>query len=152
VIAVVQRVLHAAVTVREPAHRAQIGRGLCVLLAVERGDGDAQARWMAAKLAGLRIFPDDDGKMNRSVIDVGGEILLVSQFTLVGDCEKGMRPSFIAAADPDEGNRWYEAVAMLLRSDHQLQVPTGVFRASMQVEIMNDGPVTLIVRRPPSTA
>lgn len=149
-IAVVQRVTQASVTVAQPAYEARIGPGLCVLLAIERGDGRDQSRWMAAKLAGLRIFADDEGKMNRSVQDVRGEVLVVSQFTLAGDCEKGMRPSFVAAADPAEGERWYLDVVERLRGEHGLAVQTGRFRASMQVALVNDGPVTLIIRRDPA--
>lgn len=134
-------------TVEAEGYRAAIGHGLCVLLGVEQGDGDADAQWMAGKLARLRIFRDDQDKMNRSVQDVAGEVLLVSQFTLAGDCAKGNRPSFIAAADPDQGRALYELVGRLLHSEHGLGVKTGVFGAMMQVSLVNDGPVTLIVRR-----
>lgn len=144
-IAVVQRVSRASVTVEAEHYRAEIGAGLCVLLGVENGDDDAQAAWMAGKLARLRIFRDDDDRMNRSVQDIGGSILLVSQFTLAGDCSKGNRPSFIKAAAPDEGIRLYERVATQLRS-HDVPVETGIFGAMMDVELVNDGPVTLIVR------
>ena len=99
-IAVVQRVDEASVSVDSPAYEARIGRGLCVLLAVERGDGEAQAEWIAGKIARLRIFPDEQDKMNRSVRDIAGAVLLVSQFTLAGNCTKGNRPSFAGAAEP----------------------------------------------------
>ena len=146
-IAVVQRVASASVTVEAEGYRAAIGRGLAILLAVVRGDGEAEATWMAGKLARLRIFPDDEGRMNRSVQETGGEVLLVSQFTLAGDCRKGNRPSFVDAADPDEGRRLYERVGHLLETDHGVPVETGRFGAMMQVELVNDGPVTLIVER-----
>ena len=148
-IAVVQRVTHASVTVDAEDFRATIGPGLCVLLGIEQGDDDADAEWMAGKLARLRIFRDDDDKMNRSVQDIGGEVLVVSQFTLAGDCSKGNRPSFVAAAAPDLGRRLYEDVASRLRTEHNLPVKTGSFGAMMKVELLNDGPVTLIVRSGP---
>jgi D-tyrosyl-tRNA(Tyr) deacylase len=135
------------VTVEAEGYRAAIGRGLAILLAVVRGDGEAEATWMAGKLARLRIFPDDEGRMNRSVQDIGGEVLLVSQFTLAGDCRKGNRPSFVDAADPDEGRGLYERVGRLLETDQGVPVKTGRFGAMMQVELVNDGPVTLIVER-----
>jgi D-tyrosyl-tRNA(Tyr) deacylase len=146
-LAVVQRVKRAAVTVAATGYGAAIGGGLCVLLGVERGDGDVEAAWIAGKLARLRIFADDEGRMNRSVQDVGGAVLLVSQFTLAGDCARGNRPSFTRAADPADGERLYERVAHLLRTEHGLRVETGVFGAMMEVDLVNDGPVTLIVER-----
>jgi D-aminoacyl-tRNA deacylase len=145
-IAVVQRVASASVTVAAEHYRAAIGAGLCVLLGVEAGDAEDDAAWMAGKLARLRIFRDEDGKMNRSVQDIGGEILLVSQFTLAGDASKGNRPSFVGAAEPELGRRLYEHVGDLLASEHRLPVRTGIFAAMMQVELVNDGPVTLILR------
>ncbi|MDY7108260.1 MAG: D-aminoacyl-tRNA deacylase [Planctomycetota bacterium] len=148
-IAVVQRVSEASVTVEEADHREAIGPGLCVLLGVERGDGEAEADWMAGKIARLRIFRDDEGRMNRSVQDIGGAVLVVSQFTLAGDCRKGNRPSFVNAADPAEGERLYELCCALIERGHGLAVRKGVFGAMMQVSIVNDGPVTLIVQRPP---
>ncbi|MCZ6446333.1 MAG: D-aminoacyl-tRNA deacylase [Phycisphaerales bacterium] len=146
-IAVLQRVREASVTVEAIGHHAHIGRGLCVLLAIERGDTEQQADWMAKKLAQLRIFPDQQEKMNRSVADIGGEVLLISQFTLVGECAKGNRPSFVKAAEPDLGRRLYERVARRMGSEHGLPVATGVFGAMMLLNLINDGPVTLIVRR-----
>ena len=146
-IAVVQRVQQAAVTVETDGYHAHISRGLCVLLAVERGDTEQPADWMAKKLAKLRIFPDADNKMNRSIQDIGGEVLLISQFTLAGDCEKGNRPSFSNAAEPQLGRRLYERVAQCLTREHGLCVKTGEFGAMMLVELINDGPVTFIVRR-----
>jgi len=145
-IGVVQRVSSAGVEVPEAGHSASIGPGLCVLLGVEAGDGESDASWTAGKLARLRIFRDDEGKMNRSVRDVSGEILLVSQFTLSGDCRKGNRPSFVGAADPGVAEPLYERVATLLRDEHAIPVKTGVFGGMMQVRLTNDGPVTLILR------
>ena len=141
--AVVQRVSRAAVRV-EGRVTGEVGRGLLVLLGVAAGDREEDARWMADKLAQLRIFADADGKMNHSVEDEGGGVLLVSQFTLLGDARKGNRPSFAGAAPPEEANALYERVrsALALRG---LPVATGVFRARMEVELVNDGPVTLLV-------
>lgn len=146
-LAVVQRVTRASVAVEADGYRAAIGPGLLVLLCAEHGDGDEQARWIAAKLANLRIFADEHGKMNRSVRDIGGEILLVSQFTLAGDCSRGNRPSFVGAAGPEEGRRLYELIAAELARDHAVPTKTGVFAAHMQIDLCNDGPVTLILRR-----
>ncbi len=148
-IAVVQRVQQASVSVAADDYHAQIGRGLCVLLGVEQGDGERQADWMAGKLARLRIFPDEQNKMNRSVQEIEGEVLVISQFTLAGDCAKGNRPSFVGAAGPELGRRLYEQVCERLRSEHQLPVETGIFGAMMQVSLVNDGPVTVIVKRSP---
>lgn len=145
-IAVVQRVLRAAVAVDEENYRAEIGPGLCVFVCAEKGDADADAIWMAGKLARLRIFRDEHDKMNRSVQDIGGEILLVSQFTLAGDVSGGNRPSFTNAAPPEIGQTLYERVGQALQREHGLPVKFGIFGAMMRVEILNDGPVTLIVR------
>lgn len=146
-IAVVQRVLKACVTVEADGYSAAIGRGLCVLLAVEQADVPEHARWMAKKLAHLRIFPDEQHRMNRSVQEVGGEILLVSQFTLAGDASKGNRPSFVEAADPELGRDLYGRVAEAVRREHGIAVRTGVFGATMVLSVVNDGPVTVIVRK-----
>ncbi|MFO0875465.1 MAG: D-aminoacyl-tRNA deacylase [Phycisphaerales bacterium] len=127
---------------------SSIGAGLCVLLCVEQGDGDDDAAWMAAKLARLRIFSDEAGRMNLALHDVGGAILIVSQFTLAGDCSRGNRPSFVGAAAPAEGRRLYERAAELLARDHGLHVERGVFGAHMTVSLVNEGPVTVIVRSP----
>ncbi|MBT8484634.1 MAG: D-tyrosyl-tRNA(Tyr) deacylase [Phycisphaerales bacterium] len=151
-LAVVQRVRSASVSVAATGYRAEIGPGLCVLLGVERGDADPDAGWMAGKLARLRIFRDDTDRMNRSVQDVGGAILLISQFTLAGDCRKGNRPSFVRAADPEMGRILYEAVGRRLRDEHRLPVETGVFGAMMDIALVNDGPVTIIVRTDPPHA
>jgi len=123
---------------------ASIGRGLLVLLGVARGDGERQAEWLADKIAGLRIFEDEAGKMNLSVQDVGGSALVVSQFTLLGDCRKGRRPSFTEAAPPEEADRLYQKFVERARAGG-LRVETGVFQARMAVHLVNDGPVTLVV-------
>ena len=149
-IAVVQRVSSAHVTIDDPPHHDAIEHGLLVLLGVEEGDTEAGAEWMATKLTRLRIFRDDDDRMNRSVIDVGGGMLIVSQFTLLGDATKGHRPSFIKAAMPELGQRLYDVVVNQLRAIEALPVGTGVFGAMMQVGLVNDGPVTLIVNTPAS--
>ena len=141
--AVLQRAAHGRVTV-DGRTVGEIQSGLVVLLGVAEGDTDAEARWMAAKMAALRIFEDDSEKMNLSVADVGGAILLVSQFTLLASCRKGRRPSFIGAARPDEGQRLYERVAEFLR-EGGLTVATGRFGSRMAVSMENDGPVTIIL-------
>lgn len=128
----------------------QIEKGYLILLGVEVGDGDQQARWLAEKIAGLRLFEDQAGKMNLDLAEVGGAALVVSQFTLLGDCRKGRRPSFIRAAQPDEANRLYLLFSEVLR-EQGLTVANGQFQASMQVNLCNDGPVTLIVETPPRT-
>jgi len=141
--AVVQRVSQAGVTV-QGEQVAQIGHGLLVLLGVCGGDTDAEAEYIADKIAGLRIFDDQSGRLNRSVTDCGGAVLLVSQFTLYGDCRKGRRPSFTRAAAPQEAERLYQAVAQRLRATG-LEVQTGRFGAEMAVSLVNDGPVTLLL-------
>ena len=140
---VVQRVSRGAVRVDRQVV-GEVGHGLVVLLGVAAGDGPDDARWTADKLAQLRIFEDEAGKMNRSVQDVGGSVLLVSQFTLLGDARKGNRPSFVGAAPPEPANALYEEVVALLRA-RGVPVATGVFRAHMEVELVNDGPVTLLL-------
>ena len=144
--AVVQRVSEASVTV-EGEVVGQIGPGLMVLLGVAQGDAEKEARWMADKLVGLRIFEDDEGKMNRSLLDTGGAMLVVSQFTLLGDTRKGKRPSFIGAAPPEEANALYERFCDHVR-EAGVTVATGRFRTEMRVSLVNDGPVTLIVESP----
>ena len=144
--AVIQRVREARVDVDATSVGA-ISRGILVLLGVEKGDGEGDAEWLAAKISNLRIFEDDAGKMNLSVTDIGGELLAVSQFTLAGNCAKGRRPSFDTAAPPDEANRLYEYFVTRLRSTG-LTVATGIFQANMQVHLVNDGPVTFILESP----
>lgn len=141
--AVVQRVSAASVTV-EARKVGTIGPGLLVLLGVARGDTEKDGEYLAEKLAGLRIFEDEEEKMNRSVAQIGGSILLVSQFTLYGDVRHGRRPSFTQAAPPEEANRLYEDLAQKLR-DKGLTVETGQFQAHMEVSLVNDGPVTILL-------
>ncbi len=142
-IAVVQRVSRAEVRV-DGRVTGRIGTGLLVLLGVGRADDDSDAAWTAAKCASLRIFRDADGKMNLGLDEVGGSMLVVSQFTLLGDCAKGRRPSFIDAASPEEANRLYERFVAEVRASG-ISVETGIFQAMMDVELVNDGPVTLLV-------
>ncbi len=142
---VVQRVSRASVTIGGSVSGA-IDRGLLVLVGFTTGDGPAEVDWMAQKVVGLRIFADDAGKMNRSVEDVGGGVLVVSQFTLYGDASKGRRPSFIHAADPSEAVPLYEAFVAAVRA-RDVPVETGEFGAMMDVELVNDGPVTLVIER-----
>ncbi|MBV8076900.1 MAG: D-tyrosyl-tRNA(Tyr) deacylase [Planctomycetaceae bacterium] len=141
--AVMQRVSRASVEV-EGRVVGRIGRGWLVLLGVARGDRDDDADWLVEKVANLRAFEDDQGKMNRSVAEAGGGVLVVSQFTLLGDCRAGRRPSFTEAAAPGEAERLYLRFAGRLAATG-LEVATGIFRAMMQVELVNDGPVTLLL-------
>jgi len=143
---VVQRVAHASVTIDNDVV-GRIGPGLLVLVGINKTDGDAQIAFISEKLVHLRIFPDDDDKMNRSLLDIKGEILVVSQFTLYGDCRKGRRPSFIDAAGPDHAIPVYERFVARLR-ESGLNVETGRFGANMKVDLQNDGPVTLIIDSP----
>ena len=142
--AVVQRVLSSDVTIKG-IRTAEIGPGLTILLAVTHGDTEADAQKLAAKIAGLRIFHDDAGKMNLSVREAGGSALVVSQFTLYGDCRKGNRPSFSQAAEPETANLLYEYFTAQLTEAGVETVRKGVFAADMKVHILNDGPVTLIL-------
>lgn len=142
-VAVVQRVRRASVRVGERT-TGEIGTGLLVLLGVRTGDEDADAAWMASRISGLRIFPDAEGKMNLGLEQVQGAMLVVSQFTLLGDCSRGRRPSFTGAAPPAEANRLYERFCAEVRA-LGIRVETGVFQAMMEVELVNDGPVTLWV-------
>ncbi|NPA90944.1 MAG: D-tyrosyl-tRNA(Tyr) deacylase [Chloroflexi bacterium] len=144
--AVVQRVSQASVTVGEEVV-GRIGQGLVVLIGVTHEDGEKEARWLARKIAGLRIFEDDAGKMNLSVRDVGGEVLVVSQFTLYGDARKGRRPSFVHAAPPDHAEPLIEAFCRFLEEEG-VPVQTGRFRAMMEVCLCNSGPVTIILDTP----
>jgi D-tyrosyl-tRNA(Tyr) deacylase len=141
--ALLQRVTEARVTV-DGVITGEIGAGLLVFLGVSKLDTEADAEFVAQKVLNLRIFSDDEGKMNRSILDSGGALLVVSQFTLYGDCRKGRRPSFDDAAPPEQARALYEHfVAIARRSD--LKIETGVFQAHMKVSLINDGPVTLIV-------
>lgn len=141
--AVVQRVSRAKVTV-EGEVTGEIGAGLLVLLGVCEDDTEDDATYMADKLVALRIFPDDDGKMNRSLLETGGQMLVVSQFTLFGDCRKGRRPSFIKAAGPEIADSLYRVFVVEVQG-RGIQTATGRFQAHMDVELVNDGPVTLLV-------
>jgi D-aminoacyl-tRNA deacylase len=141
--AVIQRVSRAKVSV-DGAITGEIGLGLLVLLGVGRGDAETDAIYLAEKIAGLRIFEDAEGKMNRSVVEAGGSVLAVSQFTLYGDVRKGKRPSFDAAAPPEEARRLYECFVERVRA-LALRCETGQFQAMMQVELVNDGPVTILL-------
>ena len=141
--AVVQRVKRACVTI-DGTKTAEIGGGFLILLGVHETDTEADAEYLAKKCCGLRVFEDDNGKMNRSVQDVGGEFLIVSNFTLYGDCRKGNRPSFTSAARPETAVPLYEHFISCVRQSG-IACQTGTFGADMQVELLNDGPVTLIV-------
>ena len=141
--AVVQRVTSAKVTVAERV-TGEIGAGLLVLLGVDQGDGPTDLQYIASKIRDLRIFPDEEGKMNRSVLDISGSVLVVSQFTLSGDVRNGRRPSFASAAPPQIARALYEDVVRELRTGG-LRVETGEFQAMMQVALVNDGPVTILL-------
>lgn len=144
--AVIQRVRHAAVRVGEEII-GEIAHGWLVLLGVAPADSLQHGEWLAEKIAHLRAFPDNEGKMNRSVLDVNGSVLVVSQFTLYGDCQKGRRPSFTKAAPPAVAEPLYEAFITALKR-WGVPVATGRFAADMQVELINDGPVTFILDAP----
>lgn len=142
---VLQRVSRARVTV-DGRVTGEIGRGLLLLVGLTAGDDESTLRWMAEKVVGLRVFTDDEGKMNRSVEEVGGALLVVSQFTLYGDASRGRRPSFVEAARPEVAIPLYERFVELLRAAGR-RVETGEFGAMMEVELVNDGPVTLVLER-----
>ena len=140
---VVQRVSRAQVTIdREPV--GTIGPGVVVLLGIHKDDGEKEVRWLADKIVGLRIFEDDKGLMNRSLLDVGGEMLIVSQFTLYGDCRKGRRPGYSSAARPEVAEPLYEHFIRMVQQQG-VSTATGRFGAMMQVELINNGPVTLLL-------
>lgn len=141
--AVVQRVREASVFVDNEI-KGSVGQGFCVLLGVEAGDEDKDLEYMVEKVSGLRVFDDEDGVMNRSIMDCGGEILSISQFTLLGDARKGRRPSWIRAERPERANEMYQRFNEGLRS-RGIRVEEGVFQAEMMVNIVNDGPVTILL-------
>ena len=141
--AVIQRVKHAEVKVDGEVVGA-CGAGFLVLLGVAEGDGEADADLLARKLVGLRVFADDAGKMNRSIVDIGGELLVVSQFTLLANCRHGNRPDFLASAKPEEAKRLYEYFTAQVK-EHVAHVENGVFGAHMEVTLLNDGPVTILL-------
>lgn len=142
--AVIQRVTRASVEV-EGAMAGKIREGLVVLLGVAKGDSDADLTYMVEKIPALRIFGDESGKMNRSLTDIGGGLLAISQFTLLGNTQRGRRPGFDQAADPAHARRLFDEFVRLMRQTPALQVETGVFGAHMKVELINDGPVTFIL-------
>lgn len=141
---VIQRVRHASVTI-DGEKVSEIGQGLLVLVGVENGDTEEDAKWLASKTAGMRIFDDEDGVMNRSVVDIDGGLLAVSQFTLTASTRKGNRPSYIRAAGHGLAIPLYERYCELLSQDAGRPVLKGVFGADMKVELLNDGPVTIII-------
>ena len=145
--AVVQRVREARVTVGGQV-TGKVDAGLLILLGVAPGDSEEQARWLARKLAGLRIFEDVQGKMSRSLLDITGDALVVSQFTLFGDVRKGRRPSFSGAAHPSHAQPLYERFCVMLEEEGVGRVERGVFGAMMEVELLNEGPVTLVIDTP----
>ncbi|MGL6064942.1 MAG: D-aminoacyl-tRNA deacylase [Fusobacteriaceae bacterium] len=140
---IIQRVLHASVSI-ENEIVGKINNGFLVLLGIKDTDTDKEVKWLAEKICGLRIFEDENGKMNKELKDINGEILLVSQFTLYGDCKKGKRPSFIKSAKPDIAIPLYENFKNEIIK-HSIPLQCGVFGADMKVELLNDGPVTLII-------
>lgn len=146
-IGLLQRVSAASVTIAGERIGA-IERGILVLVAVERGDGEPQARRLLERLLGYRVFPDQAGKMNLSLRDIAGGLLLVPQFTLAADTRQGMRPSFTPAASPADGERWFDFLLALARAEYP-RVAAGCFGADMQVSLINDGPVTFNLRVPP---
>ncbi|MDR3018692.1 MAG: D-tyrosyl-tRNA(Tyr) deacylase [Delftia acidovorans] len=145
-IALIQRVQSARVDVENTTVGA-IGPGLLALVAVQPGDDESRTKRMLERLLGYRVFADEQGRMNRSLADTGGELLLVSQFTLAADTRSGMRPSFTRAATPDEGRRWFDRLVELARAAHP-RVEIGRFGAHMQVHLVNDGPVTFWLETP----
>ncbi|MGA3027283.1 MAG: D-aminoacyl-tRNA deacylase [Bryobacteraceae bacterium] len=140
---VLQRVRQASVTVAGEAVGA-IGPGLAVLVGIARGDSERDAEYLADKVVNLRVFPDQHGRMNRSLLETGGELLVISQFTLYGDCQKGRRPDFSAAAGPEEARNLYNYFVETLRARCNVRITTGVFQAEMEVSLTNHGPVTLV--------
>lgn len=144
--AVVQRVKQASVTI-DGEVVGEIGQGLLVLIGIAVGDDDSTIKWFANKLANLRVFEDEAGKMNKSLIDVSGEMLVVSNFTIYGDAQKGFRPSFTSAAAPNISEAIYDKFVEYLRENYEINIQTGQFGAMMDVALINDGPVTLIIEK-----
>ncbi|TWU42165.1 D-aminoacyl-tRNA deacylase [Novipirellula artificiosorum] len=144
---VIQRVSQARVEVQGRVV-GKIDQGVMVLVGVGHGDGEPEAKWLAEKTSQLRIFPDEQGKMNRALTDTGGSVLAISQFTLLGDCRRGRRPGFTDAAEPKVANEVYQFYMACLR-DRGIRVEQGIFAADMQVSLTNDGPVTLVIDRLP---
>lgn len=144
---VVQRVKYASVKV-DGELKGEIGKGFLVLVGLKKGDSDKDLEYCVKKLVGLRVFEDENGKMNLSVSDVNGDFLIISQFTLYGDTKKGNRPSFIMAKEPKEANEMYETFIKRVKEDSGRKVEKGVFGADMKVELLNDGPVTIIIESP----
>lgn len=142
--AVVQRVKQSSVIVDDEIV-AEIGKGLLVLLGISKDDGINDIKWLADKIVHLRIFEDELGKMNKSVLEIGGELLVVSQFTLYGDCRKGRRPSFSESANPEIAQLLYNDLLSYLKENYHINVKNGIFQAQMIVNIVNDGPVTLLL-------
>jgi D-tyrosyl-tRNA(Tyr) deacylase len=143
-IVVIQRVSESAVKI-DGKIKSQIGVGLMILLGIEEADGQEDIEWLSKKIVNLRIFPDENGVMNRSVLEVGGEILLISQFTLHASTKKGNRPSYIKAAKPDFAIPMYERMIQALESELGKSIGTGEFGADMKVSLVNDGPVTIVM-------
>ncbi len=143
--ALIQRVKHASVTINSELY-SKIGNGLLVLLGVEKGDSEENAKNLAKKLSSLRIFEDENEKMNKSILDVKGEMLVVSQFTLCGDCKKGTRPSFDRSAPPEIAEDLYQKFISYVKAEN-IPVKTGKFRAMMDVELLNNGPVTFLIEK-----
>ena len=143
---ILQRVKNASVTV-SGEEISGIGHGLLLLVGIARGDGEAEADWLVEKVAGLRVFADDEGKMNLDVREAGGEVLAVSQFTLLADTRKGKRPSFVDAAPPEEAEMLFDYFCEKLREAGAASVKTGSFGAMMDVTLVNDGPVTIVLER-----
>lgn len=141
---VIQRVSEASVTI-EGIKKSEIGAGLLILLGIEENDTDEDARWLARKIANLRIFDDEAGVMNRSVVEVGGGIIVVSQFTLHASTKKGNRPSYIKAAKHTTAIPLYECFVALLANESNINIQTGIFAADMKVRLLNDGPVTICI-------
>ncbi len=141
---VVQRVKKASVSIDNEV-TAKIGKGLMVLAAIAAGDNSETIKWMANKLVNLRVFEDEAGKMNKSLPDIGGELLIVSNFTLYGDARKGFRPSFTDSAPPDISKPLYEQFVNYIKDNYPLKTESGVFAAMMDIELINDGPVTIII-------